>query len=131
MSSESRLQLNHQISEEAAEWLVEFRSGDIDAEGRRAFDAWVRASPEHLRAFIEMTALWREAASVDAERAVSIDDLMARAEAESNIVTVGGREPASDRENRSISGETPSIHAHGVAPSLGRPLVRSGRNRRF
>lgn len=123
MNPEARIKLNHQISEEAAEWLVEFRSGDIDAEGRRAFDAWVRASPEHLRAFIEMAALWREAGSVDAERAVSIDDLMARAATESNIVIVGGREPASD---------TPSINeAHGLPPSLGRAPVRSRRIRRF
>jgi transmembrane sensor len=80
--------LNQQISEEAAEWFIEFRSDDIDAEGRRAFDAWVRTSPEHLRAFIEMAALWREAGSIDPERKRQVEDLILCATAESNVVAL-------------------------------------------
>ena len=52
----TRTGLNHQINEEAARWFIGFRSGDIDEAGRRAFDAWMRASPEHLRAFLEISA---------------------------------------------------------------------------
>src|SRR5579862_6639345 len=92
MSSESRLQLNHQISEEAAQWLVEFRTGDIDASGRRAFDAWVRASPEHLRAFVEVAVLWEQAGGVDAKRTIDLDALIARARTEADVTTLV-REP--------------------------------------
>src|SRR2546430_16434025 len=88
MNDRRRMRLNHQISEEAAEWFVEFRCGDIDKEGRRAFDSWVRASPEHLRAFIETAALWRESGSLDPERKACIEDLIARAESESNILAL-------------------------------------------
>jgi transmembrane sensor len=86
MNTERSIQSNPQIAEEAAEWLVEFRSGDIDSGGRRGFDAWLRASPEHLRAFIEMAALWQESGSIDPERKVSIEDLIVRAQAESNVL---------------------------------------------
>jgi transmembrane sensor len=88
----SRLQLNHQISEEAAQWLVEFRTGDIDAAGRRAFDAWVRASPEHLRAFVEVAVLWEQTAGVDAKRTFDLDALIARARTEADVATLV-REP--------------------------------------
>jgi transmembrane sensor len=88
MNDRRRMKLNHQISEEAAEWFVAFRSGDIDKEGRHAFDSWVRASPEHLRAFIETAALWRESGSLDPERRISIEDLIARAKFESNVVAL-------------------------------------------
>ena len=50
MSQERTIGLNHQISEEAAEWLVEFRTAPVSTGARKDFDAWVRASPEHLRA---------------------------------------------------------------------------------
>jgi transmembrane sensor len=88
----SRLQLNHQISEEAAQWLVEFRTGDIDAAGRRAFDAWVRASPEHLRAFVEVAVLWEQTGGVDAKRTFDLDALIARARTEADVATLV-REP--------------------------------------
>jgi transmembrane sensor len=93
MSAESRLPLNHQISEEAAQWLVEFRTGDIDAAGRRAFDAWVRASPEHLRAFVEVALLWEQAGGVDAKRTFDLDALIARARTEAEVATLV-REPS-------------------------------------
>ncbi|MDE2449592.1 MAG: DUF4880 domain-containing protein [Gammaproteobacteria bacterium] len=39
MSLERRTGLNEQISQEAAEWLVELRTGEVDSAGRREFDA--------------------------------------------------------------------------------------------
>lgn len=83
-----RLKLNEQISEEAAEWLVEFRLGDIDVEGRRAFDEWVRSSPEHLRAFLEIAAIWNEGGALDAAREIDMDALTARARAEQNVIPI-------------------------------------------
>jgi transmembrane sensor len=68
MTRERHTKLNAQISEEAAEWFVEIRSGDIDAAGREQFDAWVRSSPEHLRAYIEIAAIWNERDTLRARR---------------------------------------------------------------
>lgn len=86
MSHENPIALNHQISEEAAAWLVEFRIGDIDAAGRRDFDDWVRASAEHLRAFMEMAAIWNESGAIDAQRRLDVDAIIARAKSEPNVI---------------------------------------------
>jgi ferric-dicitrate binding protein FerR (iron transport regulator) len=86
MSQEKRTKLNAQISEEAAEWLVEFRLGEIDATGRREFDTWIRTSPEHLRAYLETAAVWNEGASLSAHRGLDSDALIALAGAEGNVV---------------------------------------------
>lgn len=86
MSLENRSGLNHQISEEAAGWLIELRTGDIDTAGRRAFDLWVRSSPEHLRAFIEMAALWNASSAVDARRRLDVETIMAPAGDEIKVI---------------------------------------------
>lgn len=85
---DKRMGFNHQISEEAAEWLIEFRTGDIDAAGRREFDSWVRASPEHLRAFIEMAALWSESGAVDAQRRLEIEAILWRSQDEQQVIAL-------------------------------------------
>lgn len=85
MSIAEHISLNDQISHEAAEWLIEFRSGDIDAGGRRAFDAWLRASPEHIRAFIEMAALWQEGGAIDPRRQLDVEAIVDRAQSERNV----------------------------------------------
>lgn len=88
MAHDKRAKFNTQISEEAAEWFVEFRLGDIDAESRRAFDAWVRTSPEHLRAYLEVAAVWNEGGSLDAERSLDVGTLMALAHTDQNVVSL-------------------------------------------
>ena len=80
------IKLNAQISEEAAEWLVEFRTGDVDAAGRRTFDTWVRSSPEHLRAYLETAAIWNEGSALDAQRELETNTLVALARAAANVV---------------------------------------------
>jgi transmembrane sensor len=64
--------LNSQIYTEASEWLIEFRSGDIDSKGREEFYRWLRTSPEHMRAYLELAAIWNEGGALDAEH--SFDD---------------------------------------------------------
>ena len=91
MSNSGRISLNEQINDEAARWFVELRSGDCDARGRLAFDAWVRASPEHLRAFIEIAGLWRYAADVDLRGRFSIEALIADVADEGNVLSMPTR----------------------------------------
>jgi transmembrane sensor len=80
--------LNRQINEEAARWFVEFRSGDIDEAGRRDFDAWMRTSPEHLRAFIEIAALWGHSGALDTESRFPLGELIARAREATNVISM-------------------------------------------
>ena len=85
MSLDRRAALNEQISQEAAEWLVEIRTGEVDSAGRREFDAWLRASPEHIRAFIEMVAVWHEGGAIDPRRQLDVEEIIARAQGEQDI----------------------------------------------
>jgi transmembrane sensor len=94
VSSPGHSRINRQINEEAAYWFVEFRTGDIDTAGRTAFDAWVRASPEHLRAFIEIAALWGHSGSLDRQGLYTIEELVASAREEVNVVPYSGRSRA-------------------------------------
>jgi transmembrane sensor len=80
--------LNRQINDEAARWFVEFRTGDIDEAGRRAFDGWMRASPEHLRAFVEIAALWGHSGALDTHARLSVEDLITRARQETNVISL-------------------------------------------
>jgi len=54
--------VNKQIIDEAAAWLVEFNTGDADPGRKIDFDRWLRQSPEHVRAYLELLAIWSDGA---------------------------------------------------------------------
>jgi transmembrane sensor len=62
---EQRTNINSQIVDEASSWFVECRAGDLDETGRLEFDTWLRRSPEHLRAYLEVAAIWNEGPALD------------------------------------------------------------------
>ncbi len=72
-----RAKINRQIHEEAAEWWVHFNTQMTDAAARREFDQWLRASPEHIRAYIELSPLWHDSASLAEVNTLSREELIA------------------------------------------------------
>lgn len=68
MSRTPRRSPNRQILEEAAEWFIEIDGDDTSLATREAFDAWLRKSPEHMRAFLELLPIWEGASSFDVAR---------------------------------------------------------------
>ena len=79
--------LNTQIYAEACEWFVECRSGHLDEAMRREFDRWLRKSPEHLSAYLEIAAIWNEGPSLDPSHRWDADSLIAQAsEDRDNII---------------------------------------------
>lgn len=78
--------LNLQIYREACEWLITIRTSVQDAITRERFDAWVRKSPEHVRAYLEVSATWEDTALHDPKHLVSAEMHVARARAEDNLV---------------------------------------------
>jgi transmembrane sensor len=86
MALESRRRLNQQAYEEASEWFVRFRTGSVDEPARREFDQCLRGSPEFLRAYLEMTAIWNEAERLDAGRRWDSEALIAAARAAADEV---------------------------------------------
>jgi transmembrane sensor len=81
--------MNAQIYAEASEWFAEFRDREPDAAARREFDRWLRASPEHLAAYLEIAALWNEAGTLDRQGRWSAERLIAEARADQdNVVSL-------------------------------------------
>jgi len=86
-----RTKLNTQIYEEASTWFVESRAGDLDESGRREFDAWLRKSPEHLSAYLEVAAIWDEGPALDPAQKWDADTLIAEAAKDPDkVVTLAG-----------------------------------------
>ena len=69
------------VSEQAAEWLVALDDGGIDAAARREFLAWLKQSPDHIREFLQLTALHVELAQ-NPELNQTIEELVAAANAD-------------------------------------------------
>jgi transmembrane sensor len=131
MERPARSKMNTQIYEEACAWFVESRAGDLDDAGRREFDRWLRKSPEHLSAYLEIAAIWNEGPSLDPQSKWTADTLieLARESNDDNVIAlvpgaaVPTASPVSAEDSNSVS--TP---AQGVAP-VERARVRASSTR--
>jgi transmembrane sensor len=90
-------ELHPAILEEASGWLVEFNEGELDAHARGEFNQWLRRSPEHVRAYVEIAAAWEESSRLGSRRALGSDELVARARADHNVFALASQVPASAR----------------------------------
>jgi transmembrane sensor len=102
----SRLDLSASVLEEAASWVIELGEGELDAQQRAQLDRWLRRSPEHVQAFLEISAAWEESSRLQAPSDADLEALIARVRSESNVVplagNVGNRAPTAKRESRSV-----------------------------
>jgi transmembrane sensor len=97
MQPKAPLKLNEQVYQEACEWFVEFRSGDLDDAGRRRFDLWARKSPEHLAAYLEIAAIWSEGSALDPDLKWDPKALISHAKADAtNVVPLTDRSRTAD-----------------------------------
>jgi transmembrane sensor len=78
--------LNRQILEEASDWFVDFRIGDVDSQARERFDEWLRRSPEHIRAYMEIAKTYVALPALTPNRKIDVQELIAYARSEDNIV---------------------------------------------
>ena len=51
---------NPQILEEASAWFVTLRSSEVAASTARDFHDWLKRSPEHIRAYLEIAAVYAD-----------------------------------------------------------------------
>jgi transmembrane sensor len=135
MDRHARSKMNNQIYEEACTWFVECRAGDLDDAGRREFDRWLRKSPEHLSAYIEIAAIWNEGPLLDPEGKWSADALIDHSidDGDDNVVPLSdvpqpaassvstGHPQSVSAEQRLIvaSTEAVAVRAHPTAPGNG------------
>lgn len=89
----SRAKLNRQSIEEASAWFVDFRVGDMDAAARDEFSRWLRRSPEHIRAYLEIAETYVELPAKHEPGQLDIEQLIAQARADANVVPLGSAGP--------------------------------------
>jgi len=118
-------QFNAQIYSEASEWLVEFRSGDIDADARKAFYTWLRTSPQHMRAYLELASIWNEGSSLDPHHRFDLEEIAQ----DGNVIPLTGLELSNvgtaQPVNDSGAGTTTTM---SVASSNERPIAGATRH---
>lgn len=95
--------MNAEIHSQAADWVVEFQTGEADAAMRERFASWLRSSPEHVRAYIELVTLWEDASLYDRSRAIDVDALIAAAHSEPNVVSLASPRSVGPAPGRSSS----------------------------
>lgn len=81
------------IIAEASSWFIEFRAGDVDGDARARFIEWLRRSPEHIHAYLEIAGVWAELPTSDPEGKIDIEALIARARGEPDIVALSPDRP--------------------------------------
>jgi transmembrane sensor len=109
-----REDIHGHIVDAAAEWFVEFNTDEPDANKRRQFDSWLRKSPEHLRAYLEMFPLWDDARRVDPAHELSADELIRLSQADSaNLIAL----PNTGALPRSVAVHGARIKALALAAS--------------
>jgi transmembrane sensor len=94
--------LNPGIREEAAEWFIAFCEEEVDARVCQQFNDWLRRSPEHVRAYLRISAFWEDAGDLSKHAHHRADEIVQRAIAESNVVPFSEelKDQASDRPAR-------------------------------
>jgi transmembrane sensor len=98
--------VNRLILEEASEWFVDFRVGDVDERARERFDEWVRRSPEHIRAYMDIARTYVELPLVKLSGSIDVDALIAYAHSGGNIVPFNDAGTAQPNAPRAMSVET-------------------------
>jgi transmembrane sensor len=115
---------NRQIVDEASEWFVEFRVGDVDAAARERFDEWVRRSPEHIRAYIEIARTYVEMPNPHGTKPLDVEALIAYARTGENIVPFDQVGSAPAHEPRALA-EPKTLEPQARRAMHARPLRRS------
>lgn len=114
-----RAHTNSQILEEASTWFVELSEGHLTDKVREQFSDWLRASPEHVRAYLQISALWEDAPLLG-KGAEDVDALIARTRAAGNVVRVGkDRQPLSVRSRRFVTPLRSALAASLVLVAIG------------
>ena len=129
-------QLNRQILDEASEWFVDFRVGDVDTAARERFDEWLRRSPEHVRAYWEIAKTYVELPAAPAPGKLDVAALIAYAHSDANVVSLHTRaspahtlraESAAEGSEQGRAGSTPRFRrSFFAAASVAFALVIGG-----
>jgi len=127
MERPGRSTFNTQIYEEACEWFIECRAGDLDNAARAEFDRWLRKSSEHQGAYLEIAAIWNEGPNLDPANRWDLDKLIAQAAEDPANIVAWERTRSTSHTFQSLPDRTEANE-----PTLAAILpARTGRRRPF
>jgi transmembrane sensor len=107
---------NQQILEEAAVWFATFRSQELAESARHEFQEWLKRSPEHIRAYLEIAATYADIPAPDEGRTPPELIAMAKASAEINVRSLNaGRQRAGGEAASAASSKARGSLASRVA----------------
>ena len=126
MERPGRSTFNTQIYEEACEWFIECRAGDLDNAARAEFDRWLRKSSAHQGAYLEIAAIWNEGPTLGPANRWDLDKLIAQAAEDPAKIIAWER-------TRTTAAILPSPREGGGSHPRSAPLspTRIGRRRPF
>lgn len=109
MSERKAQRLSAEIVQEATTWFVEFNDGEVDQPDREAFVSWLRRSPEHIRAYLQVTAHWEDAGARTTASVPSIDELVeiARESTHENVIPIKGVRRDDEAKRVASANESP------------------------
>jgi transmembrane sensor len=107
---------NAQILDEASAWFVEFSEGEVAPDAREAFSAWLKASPEHVRAYLAVSATFDDLGVLEKSRKGTAEGLVYQALREGNVVDLRDR-VVSAGDLRSTVSATDVASPGGRAPA--------------
>ncbi|HEY2682723.1 MAG TPA: FecR family protein [Steroidobacteraceae bacterium] len=85
---------NSVIVSEASAWFIEFRAGDVTGEARTQFIDWLRRSPEHIQAYLEVSRVWAELPASDSAGRFDIATLIEEARRSADVISLNDAAPA-------------------------------------
>lgn len=92
MSSHKSPRVRQEIVAEAVRWFIELNDDPQDRATREGFDRWLRRSPEHIHAYLQVSAQWEEYAPGPASAVESLEELIELGKTEPNVISL--RDPA-------------------------------------
>jgi transmembrane sensor len=98
---------NAQIRNEAAAWFVEFSEGEVPREMRQTFSLWLKASPEHVRAYLQVSATFDDLSHLGRGRTADIEALIEAAQAGANVIELEDRRAGESAAR--LSEDTPLV----------------------
>lgn len=78
------------VLEQASDWFIHFHEGVATREDQGRFNEWLRRSPEHVQAYLQMTVLWEDAEVLQQRPNLDIEAAIARAVTTSNVQPLPG-----------------------------------------
>jgi len=130
VKSQQRASFSAGVLDEATTWFVEFLEGVPDERTRAQFLEWLRSSPQNVRAYLQIAAHWEEDTSqlhADASAVESLDELLAMARNENNVVPLAlTNENRSEGEGSAGADGRLSVKPTGRVQSWGRRAIAAG-----